>query len=318
EDLKRQLSFMNAIGTSKLPPEDLLRYNKVLSDMSKAYGTAKVCPYNKQNCDKTTEGLALDPDLTEIMSKMGSYNEMAYYWQAWREESGKKIRSLYTEYVSLSNKAAVLNDYANMGDFWLLRYESDTFREDMENVWKEVRDELYLPLYNYVRYKLSKRYPQINPTEAMPAHIFGNMWAQTWTNILPYVLPYPNASSFDVTEQLKRMGDDPSWVDERAKRKMIFDFANSFFKKLGLADMQVAYGEKAMILKPDGKEVICHASAWDMCDKNDFRIKMCTELTHEDFITAHHELGHIQYYMQYKELPITYRSGANPGFHEAI
>ena len=128
---------------------------------------------------------------------------------------------------------------------------------------------------------------------------------------------------------------------------MIFNYANMFFTKLGLGDMKVAFGSDAMIMKPsDGREVICHASAWDMCDGKDFRLKMCTEIDHDSFITAHHEvifmrnqsgsikffkkpllisanililqLGHIQYYIQYKDLPYAYRSGANPGFHEAI
>ena len=51
---------------------------------------------------------------------------------------------------------------------------------------------------------------------------------------------------------------------------------------------------------------------------DDFRIKMCTEVNLDDMITIHHEMGHIQYYLQYKDKPLEFRGGANPGFHEAI
>lgn len=48
------------------------------------------------------------------------------------------------------------------------------------------------------------------------------------------------------------------------------------------------------------------------------RIKQCTRVTMSQLYTVHHEMGHVQYYLQYKDLPVTLRRGANPGFHEAI
>ena len=52
--------------------------------------------------------------------------------------------------------------------------------------------------------------------------------------------------------------------------------------------------------------------------KGDYRIKQCTVKNQDDFVTIHHEMGHIQYYQQYAHQPVIFRSGANPGFHEAI
>ncbi|CAG7734937.1 unnamed protein product, partial [Allacma fusca] len=105
-DLKRQLKFLSAIGTSALDDTDLKRYNEVLSEMSKIYGTAKVCSYYKQDCDLETEGFALEPELTAKFSKMENYEELKYLWKAWRDATGPKMRKLYMEYVELGNKAA--------------------------------------------------------------------------------------------------------------------------------------------------------------------------------------------------------------------
>jgi peptidyl-dipeptidase A len=128
------------------------------------------------------------------------------------------------------------------------------------------------------------------------------------------VIPHPSEPGFDVTEKLKEKFN----ATEEGVRAL-FQEANAFFTELGLADMSMSYGDKAMIVRPtDGREVVCHASAWDFCDKTDFRIKMCTNINQEDYTTVHHELGHIQYFIMYKDQPYTFRDGANPGFHEAI
>ena len=81
-----------------------------------------------------------------------------------------------------------------------------------------------------------------------------------------------------------------------------------------------SFWERSMLVKPaDGREVICHATAWDFYDGADVRIRMCSrDNNFEDFATIFHEMGHIQYFMQYKHQPQVFRDGANGGFHEAI
>ena len=65
--------------------------------------------------------------------------------------------------------------------------------------------------------------------------------------------------------------------------------------------------------------MLCDASAWDFfSSEDDFRIKMCTQVNQDDFITANHEMGHIQYFMRYRNQTYLFRKGANPGFHEAV
>lgn len=146
----------------------------------------------------------------------------------------------------------------------------------------------------------------------IPAHVFGNMWAQSWINLKPIITPFPDASVMDVTSEME--------AQNYTALKM-FEMSDEFYQSLGLESNAISYDVSAgaMIEKPtDGREVVCHASAWDFCDKQNFRIKMCTNIDYEDFITVHHEMGHIQYYLLYKDQPISYRAGANPGFHEAV
>ena len=64
--------------------------------------------------------------------------------------------------------------------------------------------------------------------------------------------------------------------------------------------------------------MVCHASAWDLDNKDDLRIKMCTKVNGDDFVTIHHELGHNYYQRAYNQQPYLYLNGANDGFHEAI
>ena len=78
------------------------------------------------------------------------------------------------------------------------------------------------------------------------------------------------------------------------------------------------FWERSMFTRPRDREVVCHASAWDIDDKDDVRIKMCMRPVEEDLFTIYHELGHVYYYIWYKDQPMLFQDGAHDGFHEAI
>jgi peptidyl-dipeptidase A len=92
----------------------------------------------------------------------------------------------------------------------------------------------------------------------------------------------------------------------------------AFFSSLGFEPLPQTFWDRSMIVRPQGRDVVCHASAWDLDNKDDIRIKMCTEVNGEDFQTVHHELGHNYYQRAYKNQPFLFQDGANDGFHEAI
>lgn len=306
EDLKRKFKLMSILGLAALSIEDFTKYNTLVTKMSEIYSKAKICDFrNTEKCD-----LALEPDLTRIMRNSRDYEELEYVWTSWRNETGKLMRDNYKEFVHLANKAAEMNDFDNMGDMWTYGYETDNFKDEMENLWDQLKP-LYEQVHAYIRRKLMEMYGEdrISKRGPIPAHLLGNMWSQTWGQIYDFVIPYPGKTSVDVTSDM---------VKQKYTPKRMFELSDEFFTSLNLTAMPPKFWEDSIIEKPEGRELTCHASAWDFCNGQDFRIKQCTDVTMDDLITVHHEMGHIQYFLQYKDLHQIFREGANPGFHEAV
>nr|WBW70101.1 venom protein [Lampona murina] len=308
ETVYRWFKMLSVLGSAALPEDKLKTYNKLNADMQDIYSKAKVCAKDSP-ADKPCE-LALEPELTEILKKSKDYDELKRIWSDWREVSGKKMKSQFLQYVELSNEAAKLNGFSDAGEMWRDKYESDSFEEDVEQLWEQLQP-FYKQLHAYVRRKLIKQYPDkgILPDGPIPAHLFGNMWAQTWDNIFPLIKPFPTKKSVDVS---KRM------LEKKMAPLEMFKLSEEFFMSLGLEPMTREFWNRSIIEKPKDREIVCHASAWDFSDGKDFRIKMCTRVAMEDLIVVHHEMGHIQYFQQYAHQPAVFRNGANPGFHEAI
>ena len=152
------------------------------------------------------------------------------------------------------------------------------------------------------------------PTQVIYPHMFlGNMWGQSWSNI--YDLVYtPESSSSSSEINLTNILIEKN-IDEIEMVKI----AENFFISLGFEPLSDTFWERSLFTKPQDRNVVCHASAWDLnSDVNDLRIKMCIERNAEDFSVIHHELGHIFYYQAYSGLPDIFQSGANDGFHEAV
>uniref|UniRef100_A0A672PYN2 Angiotensin-converting enzyme n=1 Tax=Sinocyclocheilus grahami TaxID=75366 RepID=A0A672PYN2_SINGR len=304
ESVKRILTKLSDLERAALSEDDLIEYNNLLASMETLYSVATVCK-DQSTC------LPLDPDLNKIMAESRDYDELLFAWLGWRNASGRELRSSYKRYVELANLAAKSNGHTDNGAFWRSLYETPTFEEDLEALWKDL-EPLYLNVHAYVRRALYKKYgpERINLKGPIPAHLLGNMWAQTWSAIMDLVIPYPDATQVDATPAMIAQGWDP---------KRMFQESDRFFTSIGLLPMPPEFWNKSMLEKPkDGREVVCHASAWDFYNRKDFRIKQCTVVTMDDLITVHHEMGHVQYFLQYKDQPISFRDGANPGFHEAI
>ncbi|KAJ8284556.1 hypothetical protein COCON_G00034060 [Conger conger] len=302
--IKRILKKLSDVERAVLPEEELKEYNNLLANMETNYSVAEACRANG-SCHP------LDPDLNQIMAQSRDYDEQLFAWESWRNASGRILRDDYKKYVQLANKAARLNGHADNGAFWRSLYETPTFEQDLENIWKEL-EPLYLDLHAYVRRALYKTYgpSRINLKGPIPAHLLGNMWAQTWSGIMDLVIPFPDATQVDAT---------PAMIAKGWNATMMFKASDDFFTSLGLLPMPPEFWSKSMLEKPkDGRNVVCHASAWDFYNRKDFRIKQCTVVTMDDLITVHHEMGHVQYFLQYKDQHISFRDGANPGFHEAI
>ncbi|XP_070690202.1 angiotensin-converting enzyme 2 [Pempheris klunzingeri] len=315
-EIKLQLISLQDKGSGALKPDDAAHLSKVMSEMNTIYSTATVCLIDDSfNCQ------TLEPGLEHVMANSRNYSERLHVWEGWRREVGKRMRPLYEDYVDLKNEASKLNGFQDYGAYWRYNYETieedpqlkytgDQLMKDVDSIYNQILP-LYKELHAYVRARLMKVYKEgIDPEGPLPAHLLGDMWGRFWTNLYPLSIPYPDRPDIDVSKTMVEKG----WTELR-----FFKEAEQFFMSIGLYEMFPGFWNDSMRVKPDdGRKVVCHPTAWDMGNREDFRIKMCTEVTMDDFLTVHHEMGHNQYQMAYRELSYLLRDGANEGFHEAV
>ncbi|CAB3255880.1 unnamed protein product [Arctia plantaginis] len=306
-DLKRMFEKYSKLGTAALPEDLNERLLQAVSNMQSNYAKATICDYN----DKTKCDLHVEPEVTNIFATSNNADELKHTWLEWHKAAGAVSRGNFTEYVAMYNEAAKLNGYDSVAEWWLGEYEEPDTESQFSDLWAEIKP-LYQQIHAYVRRLLRIKYGEdvVSARGPIPAHLLGNIWAQTWNNLEKFSRPYPDKPEVDVTANL---------LAQNYTALQMFKVADEFFTSLGLIPMPDLFWERSIIEKPDdGRDLVCHASAWDFYDGEDFRIKQCTVITDAFFKTTHHEMGHIQYYLQYKDQPVIYRSGANPGFHEAV
>lgn len=306
EDLQRQFKQLSKLGYAALPDEKLRELLAAVSAMESNYAKVRVCDFS----DKTKCDLQLEPEITAVLEKSTNEEELKYFWLEWYNKAGTPTRADFDKYVALNKEAALLNNFTSGAESWLDDYEDDTFEQQLENIFDQIRP-LYEQLHAYVRNKLRHQYGDIVPKDGpIPMHILGNMWGQSWENIAAITAPFPSKVLLDVTGEM---------VKQNYTAIKIFQMGDEFFQSLNMTKLPQTFWDKSILEKPtDGRDLICHASAWDFYVKDDVRIKQCTRITMDHLFTAHHELGHIQYYLQYQNQPTIYREGANPGFHEAV
>jgi peptidyl-dipeptidase A len=251
-------------------------------------------------------------DVEELMGTERDPARLAEMWTKWHEVA-VPMKEDYVRLVELANEGARELGYADLSEMWLSNYDmsAEEMRAEVERLWTEVSP-LYDALHCYVRAGLSEHYgPEVQPeTGPIRADLLGNMWAQQWGNIYDIVAPEGGADiGYDVTELLEQQDYTPLRMVETAE---------GFFTSLGFEELPNTFWERSLFEQPQDREVVCHASAWDLDDKDDLRIKMCTKVNADDFQTVHHELGHNFYQRAYKDQDPLFRTGAHDGFHEAI
>jgi len=289
-------------------PKEREEYTKLVSSLEGEYGKGKYCPKAGKFAGKC---LPIG-EIEKIMATSRDPEELKELWVGWHA-IGAPMRTKYARYIELQNKGARELGFKDMGAQWRSNYDMtpEQFSADTERLWQQVRP-LYESLHTYVRNQLVKQYgAQATDANGMiRADLLGNPWAQEWGNIYPLVAPANNkGAGYDLTELLKAKK-----VDELGMVR----YGENFFKSLGFAPLPETFWERSQFIKPRDREVVCHASAWDIDNKDDLRLKMCIEIRDEDFVTIHHELGHNFYQRAYKNQPFLFVNGANDGFHEAI
>jgi peptidyl-dipeptidase A len=305
---RRQLEMLRLVTEPPPAPADPARraeLAELAARLSAMYGEGKWC-------GKDGKGPCRDlGELEEVMAESRDWDALLDAWTGWRSIA-PPMRPLFERMVALSNEGAREIGFPDVGAQWRSGYDMppEAFAAEVDRLWKEL-EPLYSELHCYVRARLQERYgkDRVRDGAPIPAHLLGNMWSQTWENVYPLVEPYPGVADVDVGAALKAQG----WDAVRMVKA-----GEAFFVSLGLPPLPATFWTRSMLTRPRDREVICHASAWDIDMRSDLRIKMCIRPTEEDLVTVHHELGHNYYQRAYEGLPALLQGGAHDGFHEAI
>jgi peptidyl-dipeptidase A len=305
-DIRRKLNILRGALTLPAPttPGAAAELNRISTDLSSQYGRGR----------GTMNGETLTGN--EIEARMGSVRNPAHLqemWTSWNNNVGSPMRPQYARMTEIANAGARELGFPDTGAMWRSKYDMspDQFAALTERLWTEVRP-LYEELHCFTRAGLNRTYgDSVQPaTGPIRADLLGNLWAQEWGNVYDVVAPRSSGQPpYDLTQLL----EGAHYTPERVIRT-----AEGFFTSLGFAALPASFYERSMITQPRDREVICHASAWDVDNVEDLRIKMCTRVNADDFVTAHHELGHNFYQRAYNRQPFLYLDSANDGFHEAI
>jgi peptidyl-dipeptidase A len=311
DELARKMLLLKLSAAVPAPapndPKELAELARIGTSLEADYGKGKYCPKAGKHAGECLDIGAIE----RIMASSTDPEELKDLWVGWHTIS-PPMRERYSRWVELGNKGAKEMGFSDLGAMWRAGYDMrpDEFSADVERLWQQVKP-LYDSLHAYVRTKLVEKYgpTAVDANGMIRADLLGNPWAQEWGNVFPLVAPLQQKQPYDVTDLLKAKNVEPIGMVK---------YGEGFFTSLGFAPLPKTFWERSLFVKPRDRDVVCHASAWDIDNFDDLRLKMCIQVRGEDFVTVHHELGHNFYQRAYEKQPYLFKGGANDGFHEAI
>jgi len=306
EELERKIRLLKTSVTAFAPVDPVLQQelSEVMANIKSIYDRGEYCRSGEEKClDLST--------MKQMFAEERGTDDLLEIWKGWREVS-REIRPLYERFVELSNVGAQELGFKDLGDKWRSSYDMPTeeFKAELERLWKQVRP-LYVALHCHVRSELADQYGTavVARDEPIPAHILGNMWSQSWSNIYDQVSPPTPNLRYDLTQLLRR---------QRVNEVEMVRYGERFFTSLGFEPLPPSFWERSLFIKPVDRDVVCGASAWNLDFDSDIRIKMCINVTGEDFVKIHQVLSHNYYQRSYGRKDPLYRAGANDGFHGGV
>ena len=303
---KRSLELLKR-GVSAPAPDDPAKRAELatlLAGMEARYGSAKYCPEGPESCRDEVQ-------LKAVLEKSRDYDELLDAWKGWHD-AARPLREDYARFAELANEGARTLGYPDLGAMWRSGYDmpADAFAQEAARLYSQV-EPFYRELHCYARARLARKYgaDRVPAGKPIPAHLLGNMWSQQWDAVYDLLEPYPGASDLDLDSALVKQGYDAVRMTKSAE---------AFYRSIAFPALPETFWERSMLTQPRDRDVVCHASAWHMDGKEDVRIKQCIRPTYEELRTVYHELGHVYYYLWYKDQPFMFQGGAHDGFHEAV
>lgn len=253
----------------------------------------------------TLKGKPITPNgIDELLRTSSNIPERLGVWQS-SKEVGPVLKPGIVRLRDLRNQTVRALGYADFFTYQVSDYgmKTDEMLQLTGKLIEQLRP-LYKELHTWTRYELARRY-KVPVPDFIPAHWLPNRWAQDWSDLV-------TVSNLDIDKPLKTK--TPEWVVKQGE---------AFYVSLGFNPLPATFWEKSSLypVPPNAPyKKNTHASAWHMDLDKDVRSLMSVETNRQWYETAHHELGHIYYYMSYSlpEVPIVLRQGANRAYHEGI
>ena len=295
------------LGVSAPAPDDPAKRAELatlLAGMEAKYGSARYCPKGPDSCRDEVQ-------LKTVLETSRDYDELLEAWRGWHD-AARPLRADYVRFTELANEGARALGFPDLGAMWRSQYDMppEEFRREAARLYGQV-EPLYRQLHCYARTRLAQKYGEdrVPAGRPIPAHLFGNMWAQQWGEAYDLFEPYAGVNDLDVDAALVKQGYDAVKMTRSAE---------AFYRSIGFPALPDTFWQRSMLTQPRDRDVQCHASAWHMDGRTDVRIKQCIRPTREELTTIYHELGHVYYFLWYKDLPYLFQDGAHGGFHEAV
>ncbi|WP_304070321.1 M2 family metallopeptidase [Maricaulis maris] len=305
-EMSRQMNVLRAGITLPAPSDSAAaaRLSELTTRMGSAYSTGLM----------EIDGEMVDHnELENIMRTSRDPEFLSHVWAGWRDSyNPEQMSTDYAEMVEIANAGARDLGFSDLAEMWLSNYDmpADEMEAEVERLWGQV-EPLYEQLHCAVRSELNGLYgDEVQAAEGpIRADLLGNMWAQSWAALADVASVSDAGPAYDLTQLL---------VDADYDQIRMVETAETFFTSLGMEELPDTFWERSLITQPRDRQVACHASAWNLDSVDDLRIKMCTRVNADDFVTVHHELGHNFYQRAYNQQDFLFQGGAHDGFHEAI
>ncbi|CAF1098280.1 unnamed protein product [Rotaria sordida] len=270
-------------------------------DIQKFKARIKEIYQRKINWDNTTIGI---DEVQEILGTLNSPNDLLSLWNSTYDVAAP-MRDYYSTLIDLQNQQAKQNQVNDRSELITNAEE----RRLVEQLWQELKP-LHELVHAYVRQQMARLYPGlVQLDEPIPVHLTKDLFGSMMTYLEHDILPFPHIKGIDLGPAMKR---------KNFTEKKIFQYADEFFVSLNLTRVPDKFWNLSIFKKIPNRHMACHPTAFDLYKYDDVRIRMCTSMTSRDFYVVHHEMGHIQHYLQYKTLPFWFRRSPHGAFSEAI
>ncbi|XP_017782038.1 PREDICTED: angiotensin-converting enzyme-like isoform X1 [Nicrophorus vespilloides] len=296
--LRRKVMFAKDINEAILGTETS-EYTVIIDQMRKL-SDISLCPIFNQTCKEGSEEVM---DISKMDMQQIRENVRIYEFLAQRQQNTKERRHLWSRYMDLSNKIAKLLGFKNKMEQWTYVYEMDNFEASIEKLWADSHPllmKLHKYLFNDCRKKFGKK-------------SFGDDYLIPYFHLDDYLsfadVPYPNIRPLQITAIIQY---------NNYTLRDIGRLVNDFYLSLGLEDVMVSMQNDSVLTESPPTNMDCHDSSWDLFDKKTYRILLCGKPNFHSYFRLHHELGHIQYNILYKEQPSMFRLATTFAFHAAI